>query len=127
MAWGLGPFAKYEGNPILKPTSEGWESHSLYNPTAWTDGEEVFLLYRAEGPCDFPGRSFTSRVGLATSRDGIHFERWDQAVMGPTESYEAPGGCEDPRLVKIGETFYLTYTAYDGKVDSRLGLALGPV
>ncbi len=123
MDWGLGPFIKYEGNPILAPTAEGWESHALYNPTAWTDGQEVSLLYRAEGPCDFPGRSFTSRVGLALSRDGIHFERQAAPVLEPTEWYEIPGGCEDPRLVKIADTFYLTYTGYDGAV-ARLCMAV---
>ena len=123
MAWGLGPFAKYPDNPILAPTVSGWESHALYNPTAWSDGHEVSLLYRAEGPCSFPGRSFTSRIGLALSRDGIHFERQSQAVLEPTEWYETPGGCEDPRLVKIGDTFYLTYTGYDGAV-ARLCMAV---
>jgi predicted GH43/DUF377 family glycosyl hydrolase len=125
MDWGLGPFTKYAGNPILAPTAEGWESHALYNPTAWTDGKQVFLLYRAEGPCSFPGRNFTSRVGLATSRDGIRFERQAAPVLEPTEWYETPGGCEDPRLVCIGDTFYLTYTAYDGKV-ARLCMAVSP-
>ena len=24
MDWGLGPFTKYPGNPILAPTQEGW-------------------------------------------------------------------------------------------------------
>lgn len=123
MDWGLGPFAKHPGNPILAPTAAGWESHALYNPTAWTDGKEVSLLYRAEGPCSFAGRSFTSRIGLALSRDGIHFERQPAPVLEPTEWYETPGGCEDPRLVRIGDTFYLTYTGYDGKV-ARLCMAV---
>ena len=81
MDWGLGPFVKYAGNPILAPTQEGWESHALYNPTAWTDCAQVFLLYRAEGPCSFPGRSFTSRNGLALSRDGIHYARQAALVI----------------------------------------------
>jgi predicted GH43/DUF377 family glycosyl hydrolase len=34
-----------------------------------------------------------------------------------------PGGCEDPRLVYINGTFYLTYSAYDGKT-ARLAMAI---
>ncbi len=32
------------------------------------------------------------------------------------------GGCEDPRIVVVNGTFYMTYTAYDGKT-ARLALA----
>lgn len=120
-----GPFAKYAGNPILSRSATGWESHALYNPAAWTDGQQVLLLYRAEGPCSFANRPFTSRIGLATSRNGFDFVRHEQPVLEPTEPYELPGGCEDPRIVRIGELFYLTYTAYDGQI-ARLALATSP-
>jgi predicted GH43/DUF377 family glycosyl hydrolase len=43
-------------------------------------------------------------------------------VLQPEERWEKPYGCEDPRIVKIEDTFYLTYTAYDGKV-ARLAMA----
>jgi predicted GH43/DUF377 family glycosyl hydrolase len=43
----------------------------------------------------------------------------------PEAEYERGGGVEDPRLVKIGATFYLTYTAYDGK-NAQLALATSP-
>jgi predicted GH43/DUF377 family glycosyl hydrolase len=120
--WELGPFRKYASNPIMTIQGSSWESHALYNPAAWTDGRQVYLLYRAEGPCDFPGRAFTSRIGLAISDDGIHFRREEQPVLVPTEPYEIPGGCEDPRVVQIDGVFYLTYTAFDGAV-ARLAMA----
>lgn len=121
----IASLTKYAGNPILAPGGADWRTHALYNPTAWTDDETVFLLYRAEGPSDIPGRPFTSRIGLATSRDGIHFEHHPAPILSPGEPYELPGGCEDPRLVQIDGTFYLTYTAYDGAV-ARLCLASSP-
>ncbi|HEU0094751.1 MAG TPA: family 43 glycosylhydrolase, partial [Vicinamibacteria bacterium] len=58
----------------------------------------------------------------ATSGDGIHFEREAEPALVPEADYERQGGVEDPRLVKIGATWYLTYTAYDGK-DAQLALA----
>jgi predicted GH43/DUF377 family glycosyl hydrolase len=38
------------------------------------------------------------------------------------EDYEKDGGVEDPRLVRFGDTYYLTYTGYNKK-DAQLCLA----
>jgi predicted GH43/DUF377 family glycosyl hydrolase len=46
-------------------------------------------------------------------------------LLEPTEPWELPGGIEDPRIFHIDETFYLTYTAYDGET-ARLALASSP-
>ena len=56
-----------------------------------------------------------SRLLRATSGDGIHFVRDAEPALAPEADYERQGGVEDPRLVKIGATWYLTYTAYDGR------------
>ena len=68
------------------------------------------------------GRSGTSRLGYATSPDGIHFTRRPEPVLSPEADYERDGGIEDPRLVKIDGTYYLTYTGYNKK-DAQLCLA----
>ncbi|HET6567504.1 MAG TPA: hypothetical protein VFG50_06030, partial [Rhodothermales bacterium] len=115
-------FQKYPGNPIVQPQGTTWESKDVFNPAAWTDGDTVYLLYRAEDSTGIGQWNGTSRIGLATSKDGLHFEREAEPVFGPTEPWEQPGGTEDPRVVKVGGTFYLTYTAYDGET-ARLALA----
>lgn len=119
----IGPFVKYEGNPILLPQGVGFESKAVFNPAVIKDGETFYMLYRAE---DWSGKGWwngTSRIGLAYSDDGIHFERYpDNPVIGPEYDYEKPGGCEDPRLVKVDDTYYLTYTGYNGQT-ARLCLA----
>jgi predicted GH43/DUF377 family glycosyl hydrolase len=120
--WGLGPFRKHADNPILEPQGDDWESNAVLNPTAWTDGECVYLIYRAEGPKDSTDGHLVSRIGLATSTDGIHFKREQHPVMEPTMGYETDGGCEDPRVVRINDIFYMTYTAYDRKI-ARLAMA----
>ena len=122
LEWQLGPFEKYDGNPILMPQGSTWESKDIFNPTAYTDGEQVYLLYRAEDSTGIGEWNGTSRIGIAKSTDGITFEREIAPIFSPTEDYELPGGCEDPRVVKVGDTFYLTYTAYDGE-NARLALA----
>jgi predicted GH43/DUF377 family glycosyl hydrolase len=102
------PFEKYAHNPILTPNpSNEWESAYVYNPTAIVLNDTVFLLYRAQNP------SKTSSIGLAWSTDGVNFTRLDTPIIYPTEPWEAGGGTEDPRLVRVNGTFYLTYTAWD--------------
>lgn len=40
-------------------------------------------------------------------------ERLDKPILSPQFIYESQG-LEDPRIVKIDDLYYLTYTAYDG-------------
>ena len=81
----LGPFKAYEGNPIMRPQGDTWESASVYNPAAVVKDDKVVLLYRAHAD------DIVSHVGLATSEDGIHFERHPEPVLSPTEHYEKFG------------------------------------
>lgn len=102
------PFIKYHNNPILTPNpSNKWESAYVYNPTAIVLNSTVFLLYRAQDPAR------TSSIGLAWSTDGYNFTRLNDPILSPTEPWEAGGGTEDPRIVRVNGTFYLTYTGYD--------------
>ena len=121
-SWQLSSFQKFDRNPIIAPQGDSWESKDVFNPTAWSDGSTVYMLYRAEDSTGIGDWNGTSRIGLATSTDGINFERFEKPVLEPTEPWELPGGVEDPRVVKIEDTFYLTYTAYDGNT-ARLALA----
>ena len=102
----LGPFTPHDANPILRPQGDGWESSSVYNPAAVVKDDKVVLLDR--GRAD----DIISHVGLATSDDGIHFDRHPEPVLSPTEDYER-FGCEDPRVTEIDGTYYLTYTAWE--------------
>jgi beta-1,2-mannosidase len=103
--------------PILSPTGHGFESAGVFNPAVVQERGEFVMLYRAQ---DSEG---TSRLGYATSTDGTHFTRRSSPVLVPETSYERPGGVEDPRLVKIGDAYYLTYTGYNGK-EAQLCLAV---
>lgn len=111
------PFNKYASNPILTPNpSANWESAFLYNPTAIVLNETIFLLYRAQNS------SKTSSIGLAWSTDGVSFTRLSRPIVYATEPWEHIGGTEDPRLVRVNGTFYMTYTAFDN-VTAQLCLA----
>jgi predicted GH43/DUF377 family glycosyl hydrolase len=114
------PFANWQRlseGPIISPQGSGWESSGTFNPSVVMHDGKIVMLYRAQ---DANG---TSRLGYASSTDGIHFTRRPEPVLSPEADYERGGGVEDPRLVKIDNTFYLTYTAYNKK-DAQLALAV---
>lgn len=123
--WQLSSFQKYDKNPIITPRGNAWEAKDVFNPTVWSDSDTLYMLYRAEDSTGIGDWNGTSRLGLATSTDGINFKRHEEPVLEPSEPWELPGGVEDPRVVKIEDTFYLTYTAYDGET-ARLALATSP-
>lgn len=98
---------RYEGNPILSanPAHE-WENLIVCNPAVIYENGIFHMLYRAAG--NEPEHHI--HIGKAESRDGFHFERVsDQPVITPTEGSFDAGGCEDPRVVKFGSEYYVTY------------------
>ena len=102
---------KYEGNPILAPNpANEWEEKCVLNPAVIYDepNERFVMLYRAAGN----DVRHQIKLGMAVSTDGLHFERVsDQPIFEGVHS-EADGGCvEDPRLMKIGDMYYMTYAA----------------
>jgi len=105
--------------PVLGPEGDSWEAAGVFNPAAIHKGNEIILLYRAQD------RAGVSRIGYAGSRDGLRFTRRKQPVLSPEAPYEKNGGVEDPRVVEIGGTYYLTYTGYNKK-DAQLCLASSP-
>ncbi|HSV73795.1 MAG TPA: hypothetical protein VLH79_08555 [Chthonomonadales bacterium] len=102
---------RFIGNPVLSPNpGNAWESLVTTNPGAWFDADEgvVWMLYRAAG--DDPEHRI--HLGLAASRDGLHFERCSETpVLSPSADGFDAGCVEDPRIVKIGDWYYVTYAA----------------
>ncbi len=98
---------KYAGNPILSPLPDHpWENLVTTNPGVILDGDTFYMLYRAAGDDD----DHVIRFGLATSQDGFHFTRVSEVpVFGPSADGPDSGCVEDPRIVRLGDTFYITY------------------
>ena len=98
---------KYDKNPILTAKGDSWEGLCVLNPAVIydEDSKEFKMLYRAAGndPTHY------IYLGLATSKDGYHFDRAsDKPVLAPDVNGPDGGCVEDPRLVKMGEYYYLT-------------------
>jgi predicted GH43/DUF377 family glycosyl hydrolase len=94
---------------ILKPTSRDFESLSVFNPGIYQDGQYVHVFYRAVN------KKHISTLGYAKLKGPLDVvERWKKPYLKPKYEYEK-SGLEDPRVVKIKDTFYMTYVVHDGK------------
>jgi beta-1,4-mannooligosaccharide phosphorylase len=117
----VGPMlARSLKNPLITPHPHNdWETHAVFNPAVVVVDGVVHLLYRAMGA------DGVSRVGYASSADGVHFKRhYNRPVFVPKEGLGFPlrkhiisrkynrkknpsgggwAGCEDPRIVQIDD------------------------
>jgi len=93
---------------LLKKTILDFESEGVLNPAVIREDDCTHLFYRAVGKGNY------SSIGYCKLKGPLLVEeRLDKPVLFPQFEYESHG-MEDPRVVKIGDLYYLTYTAYDG-------------
>ena len=113
------PFSKFEKRgPVVLPDREGFDAAAAFNPAAIVREGKVYLFYRAQS--EWHGMSV---IALAVSVDGVIFVKAERPVVTPEYEWELGAGCEDPRVVEVNGTYYMTYTAYDGET-ARLALAV---
>jgi predicted GH43/DUF377 family glycosyl hydrolase len=122
-SWVIGPFVRPSEAAVIEPnkfyyftdpiTQEKtfWDAGHSYGPAATiAPSGDVAVVFRAQGTEDH-----TSRLGLATSKDGLFFTIGGAPVLYPQnddqKTNEFPGGVEDPRIV-VGPdgTYVMTYT-----------------
>ena len=138
--WAFGGFERPQGaNPVISPIEStkfycpmtqdyvAWESNDTFNPAATLYNGKIVVLYRAEDKSGVGIGHRTSRLGYATSSDGIHFKREKTPVFYPDndtqKELEWPGGCEDPRIAVTAEGLYvMTYTQWNRHIP-RLAIA----
>lgn len=138
--WAWTNFQRPAGvNPIISPDattkffcpmrgdSVAWEESDTFNPAATVYDGKVVVVYRAEDNSAVGIGARTSRLGYASSEDGLHFERMTVPVFYPGEDsqkeLENPGGCEDPRIAMTQDGLYvMLYTQWNRK-QARLAVA----
>jgi len=111
---------RYEGNPIITSYNIPEPCNAVFNAAAARYKNEYLLLLRVEG---LEGKS---KLFLAKSKDGFHFNVQPKPVMEPSEeepfkTYEKRG-IEDPRITQTDGVYYIVYTAYSHHAP-RLSLA----
>jgi len=118
-------------NPILKPNrDQSWEAEAVFNGCPVKKNGNTYLIYRA---ISFPHyhtlahtKLMVSNIGIAESKDGVDFYDRKRFII-PEYSWER-FGCEDPRVTKLGNKYYIFYTAlseYPFRADGiRVGVAI---
>lgn len=126
------PYVLARQGILLEPDpARRYEAGGVLNPTVYQVGKKTYMMYRAVA--DVP-ENF-SRLALAELQwegEQLVAKRLDRFALEPAAPYElltpedaiSPGGgCEDPRVTKIEDTYYLCYTGYGGDRIPRIALA----
>jgi len=123
-------FKRNSNNPILKPNPNNpWESRAVFNASVIKDNG-YHMVYRAFSDTqNWLGKQMAlSEIGYAKSPDGINFTD-RQPLIRPEMDWEK-FGCEDPRITKLDNEYFVFYTAlsdypfYAGAI--KVGLAVFP-
>ncbi|MGA3013637.1 MAG: pesticidal protein Cry7Aa [Bacteroidales bacterium] len=93
---------------LLSKTDLEFENEGVLNPAAIREGDDVHIFYRAVR------NGNQSSIGYCRLNGPLKIvERWNKPIIVPEFEYESQG-VEDPRIVRIDDMYYLSYTAYDG-------------
>jgi len=107
---------RHEGNPILTAADIPGGANSVFNSAFLRHAGRIVGLLRVER------RDGTQSIRYAVSDDGLHFDIADELMLVPQAephlTYEE--AIYDPRLVKIEDTFYVTYAS-----ENRFGCQVG--
>lgn len=113
---------KHSGNPILSPGQSGdWDDAGLlYCKVLLVDSTYTMWYSGRDGS--------TSRIGLATSPDGVI---WTKHPTNPVLDVGSPGQwdayyVEDPAVLLQNGTYYMVYTARPQLSEQQIGLATSP-
>ncbi len=122
---------RYDKNPILKPKRiHSWEAEAVFNGCPIKKGNLIYIIFRALSLPHYHTLANTSfmisNIGIASSKDGIDFHDRKRFIFPeyPWEKF----GCEDPRVTKLGDKYYIFYTAlsaYPFRADGiKIGVAI---
>ncbi len=117
---------RYSNNPILGPNHESdWEAKAVFNPSIAKKGKNYFMLYRAESsPKEWHGQEISlSTIGVAEGKEKDNFKNRRELIV-PEKDWEMYG-CEDPRVCKVDDTFYIFYTALSNYPPNAYGIKIG--
>ena len=86
-----------------------FEQRAVLNPGIWKEGEYVHMFYRAIDA------QYRSSIGYARLKGPLKVvERLHLPIIRREYDYEK-AGVEDPRVMKLGDTYYMLYVAHDGQ------------
>jgi predicted GH43/DUF377 family glycosyl hydrolase len=107
---------RISNEPIFKPVHENeWERSAVFNCAAVHENGLFHMIYRAT---DIGGHErygeYINMLGYAVSKDLKTWHRLDEPILKNDVPQELRGP-EDPRIVKIDDTFHMTYTGFGNR------------
>lgn len=119
---------RISNEPILSANKDNdWEKASCFNAGAIKEAGVIHMFYRAtDKNCNGNiSDDYMNYIGHATSIDGIRFHRDKDYILGPQPNSQWQRGCEDPRVMKLENKFYMLYTGFSGRFpgDYRICMA----
>lgn len=93
---------------ILEKTNNSFENVGVFNPAIVREGNTVHMLYRAVRDGNF------SSIGYCKLEGPLKIVERSNKPLFFSERPEEFQGVEDPRIVKIEDTYHMSYSAYDG-------------
>ena len=101
---------------VLEPTALAFEALGVLNPAVIMHNGVIHMFYRAVA------LNHISTIGYCRFQTPLLIEKRSNKPILIGQTIHEAMGMEDPRLVRIEDLFYLSYTAFDGK--SALGSLL---
>jgi predicted GH43/DUF377 family glycosyl hydrolase len=99
-------FDRHAKNPILTPGLFDWRQAVVFNPGVIHEAGEFYLFERTAGAL----RPFHCYISAMHSEDGVHFTPLsERPVLTPEMAGSRYGSVQDPRVVRIEDTYYMTY------------------
>ncbi len=109
---------KYSVNPIITPSSSGWDSQAVLPSNVIFNGTCYLMFYR--------GRSSSTphEIGMATSSDGVTWTKYSgNPVLKISTSGWDNNYLKDPFVIYNGNYYQMWYAAMDTGLDRRIGYA----
>jgi len=134
------PIIRYKANPIMTAmdvnkiwTDPKFQTITIHNAGITEYNGDVLMLFRSHL------RNGMSVLGIARSKNGLDNWRIDKlpALLPCSQNdnfasrtnmeeliENEQGGLEDPRITKIEDTYYITYSAYHSTIAHRVRVSL---
>lgn len=119
-------FKRLAENPILTPDENThWFAAAAFNGCPIKREEKIDLVFRSTTPPQvyFDSEMGISQIGHTTSIDGINFSTPNLLIT--PEYYWEQFGCEDPRVSKVGDRYFIFYTALADYPHTAQGIKVG--
>jgi predicted GH43/DUF377 family glycosyl hydrolase len=97
---------RHPANPIVRPGKYPWRRIVTFNPGVIRENGKVYMYERTAGQL----RPFICYIGMLVSDDGVIFSHvGDHPVFTPEKAGSRYGSVQDPRVVRIERSYYMTY------------------